>query len=72
MMNINTNSKYDWSNVPDWVNWIFTDQDGDVFGSDNKPDDSDGFHGRPHIDTWYYVQHNPCEDWQNSLEERPK
>ena len=65
-------TKYDWLEVPDWVNWIFTDQDGDIFGADNKPCDSDGFHGNPKNDTWYYIGDGCPIDWQDSLEERPK
>ena len=66
-------SKYDWTNVPEWVNWIFTDQDGDVFGCDNKPCNADGFHGSPWLDRWELLDEevDNC-NWQDSLEERPK
>ena len=64
-------SKYDWSNVPEWVNWIFTCPDGEVWGADNKPCDREGFHGDLN-DKWdlLWVTKN-VEDWQESLEERP-
>lgn len=64
-------NKYNWSNVPQWVNYIFTDKDGDRFGCDNKPDNAEGFHGSPHLDNWIYLGNSPIEDWQESLEERP-
>jgi hypothetical protein len=28
---------YDWNTVPDWVRYIATDQDGDVYGYEHKP-----------------------------------
>lgn len=65
-------SKYDWSNVPLWINWIFTDQDGDMFGCDNKPCTLDGFHGHPCDDRWEYLGDGDRDGWQDSLEERPK
>ena len=71
-------TKYDWSNVPNQVNFIATDSDGWAWG----------WTGRPKIgkfEAWttdrssyltgYYVKPNNCEkcrDWENSLEERPK
>ncbi len=65
-------SKYDWSNIPKWVNWAFTCHDGQVWGSDNKPDSRDGFHGHPVEDTWEYLyMTDDVENWQDSLEERP-
>lgn len=30
-------TKYDWSNVPDWINWVGTDALGRVLGFANKP-----------------------------------
>ena len=65
-------TKYDWSSVPKWVNWIFVDQDGDKFGCDNKPCNLDGFNGNPSEDTWEYLEQGcSTDDWQDSLEERP-
>ena len=64
-------NKYDWSKFPQWVNWAFTDQDGDIFGCDNKPCGMDGFHGDPSKDKWEYLGEGYPIDWQDSLEERP-
>ena len=66
-------TKYDWSNVPKNTNYIFTDQDGDVFESDFEPVNVDsGWRGTGFCQWWFsscdaYVGH-----WQDSLEERPK
>ena len=66
-------SKYDWSDTPHWINWVFTDQDGDVFGCDNKPCTNDGFHGSPSQDNWDWLYTlDPTEDWRDSLEQRPQ
>lgn len=64
-------TKYDWSGVPSWVNWIFVDQDGDMFGCDNKPCTRDGFNGHPIDNEWEYLGEFSSIDWQDSLEERP-
>lgn len=65
-------TKYDWSRIPSWVNWVFVDQDGCMFGCDNKPCDKDGFHGDMVKDRWDYLGDFNSENWQESLEERPK
>ena len=66
-------SKYSWSKVPSWVNYVFTDQDGDVFGCDNKPTcDGGTFNGHPRYDKWYYLGKGSPEDYENSLEDRPR
>ena len=66
-------SKYDWSNVPDKVEWIATSAMGFSSGFTDKPIrfDEYGFwdNGEPEIRMGYigYI-----DDWRNSLEERPK
>lgn len=61
--------KYDWSNVPDNVQWIATDSNGAVFGYVEKPYNG-GFY-------WYalnpkYINQQYQGNWRESLEERPK
>lgn len=71
------NTKYDWSNVPDWVNWIFM-YENTVWCSNLKPRVCEFTWG-----CWRYSGDGfKCEkikcdaffngDWQDSLEERPK
>lgn len=71
-------SKYDWSNVPDSVQWIATDEDGWAWGWTGMP--KIGRYNAWTTDgdsclTGYHVKPNNCEncrDWENSLEERPE
>lgn len=61
-------SKYDWSKVPSWVNWVFTCPYGEVWGADNKPCPVDGFHGEQK-DRWDFLWNTTdVENWQDSLE----
>ena len=71
-------SKYDWSNVPDEVQWIAMDQDGVL----------NGFYKKPEIvnchNMWFelpsgmgdFIQVKPtvlgCFNWRESLEKRPE
>jgi len=70
--------KYDWSNVPHWVNWISTNESGFAFGSEGKPRS-----GYLHTGFWYgggkdtfllWPRENKFNEsnWRESLEERPK
>lgn len=63
-------TKYDWSNVPDWVNWIAGDSDGEVFGFKEMPTSFDEFmwYGKNSI---FLKDLKICEHWKNSLEKRP-
>ncbi|ENX5379385.1 hypothetical protein ACN1NW_000455 [Acinetobacter baumannii] len=70
-------SKYNWSKVPEWVNWIATNESGFAFGHAEKPVSGWLFEG-----FWYlggttvflfWPRENPCkDDWRNSLEQRPE
>lgn len=65
-------SRYDWSSVPKEVNWIATDEDGDVRGFCKKPELRFGFW--VDVETPYYFETNMTlidDNWENSLEERP-
>ena len=62
-------SRYNWNSLPEWINYAFTDQDGDIFGCDNMPCTREGFHGHPN-DKWEYLGNKPVSDWQDSLEGR--
>lgn len=66
-------SKYDWSSVSKGTNFIFTDQDGDVFESDFAPINVDtGWRGTGFCN-WWFSSCDPYDgEWQESLEERPK
>lgn len=68
-------SKYDWANVPEWVNWIATDRNGEITY----------FSGKPYISRRYwiidepeaksesfYINDDACPCWKESLEGRPK
>ncbi|EOV6191571.1 hypothetical protein ACN94T_002606 [Acinetobacter baumannii] len=69
---------YDWTRVPDWVQWIATGSEGFGFGYEHKPKA-----GWMHRGFWYdggkdifliWPDENPYkgEQWRESLEERPK
>lgn len=71
-------SKYDWSKVPDHVNWISTNEGGYAFGTPSKP-----VSGYLHAGFWYgggeqefilWPNQNKFNEsnWRESLEERPK
>ena len=69
-------NKYDWSNVPNEVQWIATDSNGAVFGYDLMPKEKD-FGKFMHTSDFLYFPHNgwmPAYqgNWRESLEERPK
>ena len=66
-------SKYDWTNVPYWANWIATDRNGEITYFESKPyinmrywlpssGRSEGF----------FIDEHDCPCWRDSLEERPK
>ena len=66
-------SKYDWSNVPDETNYIFTDQDGDVFESDFEPVLYDTCWRGTGCSSWWFSKCRKFNgNWKESLEERPK
>ncbi|UQS93196.1 hypothetical protein Brutus_00053 [Acinetobacter phage Brutus] len=71
-------SKYDWSKVPDEVNWIATDGDGVVNGFKIKPiiNEKCRMWFESEDCTGYYFQIEiklmKNSDWKNSLEERLK
>jgi hypothetical protein len=67
---------YDWSRVPEWVQWIARDGNHIVYGHSKKPDKlsfcwavrSDGYD--PGIPLG--IKAKRSVKWQNSLEARPK
>ena len=69
-------SKYDWTNVPNEVNWIATDSSGSVFGYDVEPEYKEWGKFMHCTDFLYFPHKNWIEpfkgDWCDSLEERPK
>ena len=72
-------SKYDWTNVPNDVKYLATNQNGKVSGfvSDTKTPieiqglwyGSDYYSGEPR---YYNLNITSFDDWRDSLEERPK
>lgn len=71
------NTKYDWSNVPDDVQWVATDLDGVINGFYEKPNPN-------HQHNMWFERldctgraiclgggHNICAEWHDSLEQRP-
>ena len=71
-------SKYDWTNVPNEVEWIATNEQGYAFGTPSKP-----ISGWLHTGFWYgggeqefilWPHQNKFNEtnWRDSLEERPK
>ena len=66
-------SKYDWSNVPSWVNWIATDEDGEIWGySDKSEIGCFSYFHKENILTIFIGHDVFGNNWQDSLEERPK
>ena len=69
-------SKYDWTSVPNDVNWIATDSSGSVFGYDVEPEYKEWGKFMHCTDFLYFPHKNWIEpfngDWRDSLEERPK
>ena len=66
-------TKYDWSEISENTNYIFTDQDGDVFESDFEPENTGiGWRGTG-CSSWWFSTCEPFEGkWEDSLEERPE
>lgn len=72
--------KYDWSDVPKSVNWIATDSDGVICGYSKEPripkNGKIWLCNNEYPDSWicniYPFQYGFCENWKDSLEERPK
>lgn len=70
-------TRYDWTQAPEWVNYIATDYDGTVCGFTNTPSiaisSTSGYWGSG--GSYTTLSHGAtcaCEDWRNSLEARPK
>lgn len=68
-------SKYDWSGVPNYVQWIATDSNGLVFGYDEEPAQKEWGKFMHENDFIYFPYKNwiaPYQgDWRDSLERRP-
>jgi hypothetical protein len=67
-----------WEKLPDWVEWVARDADGEVWVFNSKPDrlsicwTSDGDDGARRIDDFPgIVQIGTC-DWRDSKQRRPK
>ena len=68
-------TRYDWSDAPEWVRFIATDKDGEVWAYQNKPF-RERLSWHPDGGDCWLVSNLPsyCEqsDWKDSLEERPQ
>lgn len=69
-------NKYDWSNIPDLIRWIATDEDGQSFGYPNQPY-QESFLGKGRWNNEKYVPLRLGNigykgDWRESLELRPE
>lgn len=62
---------YDWSDVPEWVMWIATDDTGKCFGYANPPSAGFAVWGAP--GAWWISPDRPdlAPNWRNSKEARP-
>ena len=66
------NPKYDWSNVPEYINYLATEPCGWAFGYKEKPTIVGcGFEGEFSHYLLKPNEHDFNGDWQDSLEERP-
>ena len=68
-------TKYDWSNVPDWVQWICSDDEGTVWGTAELPNISifTNEWSIPHRSQCTKLpQCKPCTNWRESLEHRAR
>lgn len=66
-------SRYNWSQVPSWVNWIATDEDGEVWGYSDEPKLGCFSYFYKENGLKIFVGYNASgNDWQDSLEERLK
>lgn len=64
-------TKYDWSKVPDEINWIATDESGYKSGYICKPKCE--FYDIWEGNGWIELGYSEFKGyWKNSLEERPK
>lgn len=62
---------YDWNEVPEWVQWAATDEDGDLYWYSHKPvEDSRGWHNENGKQVFVRTIH--VDDWTQSLEKRPE
>ena len=67
-------TKYDWRSIPYWAQYVALDSDGDMCAYESKPEmHSSGLFWKKHIGGNCLKIKNigPCENWQDSLEERP-
>lgn len=68
-------AKYDWSNVPDWVQWMATDADGYRTMWSEKPTQGTsgwiGAKGASRDWFWPNDQYAIKNNWYESLEHRP-
>ena len=56
--------------VPDWVNWIAVDENGVVYGYEEKPRHSEFFHGEWIIDSGDMCElykGKPPKNWKDEL-----
>ena len=66
-------TKYDWRNIPDWVQYVAVDKDGEMFGYEKDPQyHLQGIWGKTNGRYCLLKDFTPCENWKDSLEERPK
>ena len=69
--NVN-DTRYPWSEAPEWAMWGATDANGDLNWYDFEPwhDHEEWFISRG--DYEFFANEGPCENWEETLEARPK
>ena len=66
-------TKYDWRNIPDWVSYVAIERNGNKFGYEVAPKlHIGGFWAKYFGESIFLENVGPCENWKDSLEERPK
>ena len=66
-------TRYNWRNIPDWVSYVAIDSNGDKFGYDVAPELHSSDCWTNNIGQSCLLENiGPCENWKDSLEERPK
>ena len=64
---------YDWSNAPDWANWAAMDRNGKAYWFDKKPLATGFGYWLSNKGIYRFFAYKlPSENWENSLEQRPK
>ena len=67
-----TKTRYPWNEAPEWAMWVTTDANGDLNWFWHKPYHDHEKWLRLIGDYEFFTNEGPCENWEQTLEARPK